>query len=847
MLQERLDYILKKIEKIENDKEFREKNRLPENTFYMDEYVLCYPRKYGVTRFPCNYDGLNLWAHSSGYINCSESNFSWFTLKEDGVEPSVLFFGGVKCKNGEFFPISLTGVSKQPNEVGVKRYTVYSANTAYYITKTDDIVFCVRAGVTKDKKVVFSILVNNSSNKEIYVASHISPLLRYSENDWFWNRLYKSSEYNNGNYIIHAIDSTNPSGKEEHHYMSVCKSIDADAEYDVQTTTARRIFKGGTDVGFVESEALWKGAFSKKIDYTTTIDDAIAGDIIMFNNKMTTARVDFVLDVAHAPKAFDDLEKPEISFLDDEIESLDEERKNKNIGLSIHFGDWKNGKINSNVLNQFIESVKKQVYFCAMGKNYAGNLLGVRDVFQQLEASLIWQPEEAREKIVRAMNFIDETGRAPREFAVPTSSEQIPQMNLAPYIDQGVWIINTIYTYLCYTDDYSILDEECGYYKFIDNKKGIVEHSNRRDSVLTHLLQIVEFLSSNIDREYETNCLRVLHGDWNDAVDGLGRTKDTDREYGSGVTVMATAQFYHNLKQMSEMLGHIGGYDDKIKEFEKLRSEIEQGLFKYAIDKDENGNTKIIHGWGDKLLYKIGSFCDTDGADRDSLTSNAFWVIEGLCEKDESLKNIILSKFKRLDSKYGLKTFEPYFPADMEGVGRIRTLTKGTAENACAYIHASLFAIMALFMMGESEMAWEQIEKSICITHKSLSKTPFVMPNSYCHNEELGIDGESMNDWYTGSGAVLLKELVRLGFGIEPAINGLRIKTAKTFPTNDAKIQLRVKNCDIILKYSKSFGIRKYLVNGEELTPELNKFSNTYELFIPVEKLTGNMTIEVFD
>ena len=95
-------------------------------------------------------------------------------------------------------------------------------------------------------------------------------------------------------------------------------------------------------------------------------------------------------------------------------------------------------------------------------------------------------------------------------------------------------------------------------------------------------------------------------------------------------------------------------------------------------------------------------------------------------------------------------------------------------------MHATLFAVMALFRMGCAKEAWEQLIKVLPFTdlHANLSHSPFVMPNSYGLNEEKFIDGQNMNDWQTGSANVLLKLLVRYVFGFEPALEGAWIQPA---------------------------------------------------------------------
>lgn len=56
------------------------------------------------------------------------------------------------------------------------------------------------------------------------------------------------------------------------------------------------------------------------------------------------------------------------------------------------------------------------------------------------------------------------------------------------------------------------------------------------------------------------NMTGKIHGDWNDAVSGLGESSDGE-EFGSGVSVMATLQLYKALKDMSEILEMVDGHE----------------------------------------------------------------------------------------------------------------------------------------------------------------------------------------------------------------------------------------------------------------------------------------------
>lgn len=158
------------------------------------------------------------------------------------------------------------------------------------------------------------------------------------------------------------------------------------------------------------------------------------------------------------------------------------------------------------------------------------------------------------------------------------------------------------------------------------------------------------------------------------------------------------------------------------------------------------------------MSYKIGSWLDPDGVTRTSSTANSFWAISGMLKNDPSLKETIMSAYKALDSKYGIMTFDKAFSKDMRKyVGRISQITAGTYENAGTYVHATMFAVMALFSMGESREAWRQFELGTVLSHPDCNKSPFAMPNSYFKSDEWCIDGQSFADWYTGSGTVFIK------------------------------------------------------------------------------------------
>ncbi len=842
--------LIEKIKKVEADP--NSVRKLPDNTCYLDnDYILCGKRRYGRSRYPYECDGLVLWASDNGHITANESDLTVFRPSYTDEVPCMGFIMGIQQADGNYFPISATEANAQAFEpFTVNRYTVFAPAAAYYLAYTDDWAFVTRVFVGDDKKTHFTMQAINLSDKpmDIYLASYYEALLRYEETENFWTRKARTVRVlPNGNFVMRT-----------NHMITNCLSVNVETSENAQknyTTASSYDFTGSHGRTFSNALALKRGYFENCDRMSAYASLPVAANLTTYTldaKETASLTSTFTLGYDYDTAVAQAEEKQRFSDLDEQVVLKEKRLVEALKPLSMTFDDWRYGDLDPQVLNRFLKNVQRQVEVCSFGKSYAGPRLGIRDVFQQLEGALLWAPNAVRERIVMVFNYIDPCGRAPRQITIPPSDKIMPNMDIRQFIDQGFWLIDTVYSYICHTGDYSILDEECGYCIIPDRPDLHLcrcdEICDERNSLLEHMFRIVNYLESNLDTEYNTNCLRVLFGDWNDALDGMGRSSDPDKLYGSGVTVMGTLQFYRNLERMNAILSHLGGYEDYIAHYQKLRQTIKEGFFQYAVQTNDKGEKRIVHGWGDKLSYFVGSFCDTDGEDRVSFASNAFYALSGMMKADASLKETALQTLKSLDSQYGLLTLKPAFSKASAGVGRIANTTPGTAENCCAYVHASLFSICALFAMGESEFAWEQLHKSMVITHEKPSLTTFAMPNSYLYNPELALDGESAGDWFTGSGAVLIKGLVKHGFGIMPDLDGLVVAMPMKMPCNKAKIEIVVKGCPITVSYeNRGVGIREYTLNGVKQDTCIDDLSGTKYIRITNGQLKGKTAIEVTD
>lgn len=841
----RKEEILSLVQSVKNMKKDKS-NALPNNSFFLDtDNVVCFPNSYGDSRYPYDNDGLVLFAHSNGYIDCVEATVNVFRPVYGGLDNNSLSLFAGEWDGKNYSPISITGAEASLSEDIIERYTVFTPACAYYITETEKAIFSARVYVDDYKDIRVSLsAINKAETRNIYLSAYMEPTLSDKLFDGIYFRMPRFAEIcENGNYILSAMQD---GGKV---YMNVNRETNGNV-LKKYSSVAKNSFMCRRGATAHNALSLKTGEFLHEVKRLNTVDWTVAADMIHFElPEDGFVSLDYILCLSSDEKiAKANVNKPVNSELADiELDKAQLREKEIFSKTKIEFlGDWKSEKVNSNIFNSFLRSVQKQASFCALGKNYAGMHLGIRDVFQQLESALIWQPEECRKQIVKVMNYMFEDGRPPRQVAFPVKEGDMPDFDARPFIDQGYWIISTLYTYLSYTDDYSILDEICGYYTAV-NTMGPFKFCDVKDSLLDHAIKITDFLLRNVDED--TGCQHILFGDWNDALHGLGRTEDTDKEFGTGVSLMASFQLYLTLTQMSEIIEKTTANKDLIERYKKYKENLVNGILKYAVVENEEGIKRFVHGWGDNRSYYVGSYNDFDGKSRISLTSNAFAANSGMIYEFPELKQDIVKTILASDTKYGLLTFsEAFEPKDEPYVGRIATITKGTYENCCTYVHAGTFGIMALFLMGYPKKAWEILEKTIVISHENVTLTSFIMPNSYCQDDYYGFDGESMGDWHTGSGTVILKEIIKYAFGIEPLLDKLKIAPAGYFPTDKAQISVIICGKNVTVKYSnENKGSRKILFNGEPCELSFDDVRDTYYTLINKNDLKENNIIEVID
>lgn len=834
-----------------------------------DGAVLALPRHAGDSRRPYGADGSTFWIHASGYMHGNEGLFSVFPRRSEGQEPSIAFIARRRHGDGAILhPIA--GVPDFGHEPEF-RAVVFGRACAWHLLRADAFDYALRVHADSATRVAFTMLLRNTSGEpaEVEAFAFLNPLLRHQlfdtdEDRWFKKCVVHRGQTGEAAFVLDVNEDKDRFSSTTNR-MVVRRRVDDRGGVRLmgtEETPSRLQFLGSIHHHLLQAASLRAGAFGEPMRTSGFRENAIAGDLVRLRlDPGAWARMDWFAsaeqdagDDAPADPLALAIEPPD--DLDERIRRLEEAKAEAARDFSFAPGPLADdapipaSTIEPGILSGFVEHLKEQVEFCALIKGYVqlseNSLVGVRDVFQALEGLLLWQPAAARAKMLEALSYTLADGRCPRQYSLPRRDGSPGRADLRPFIDQGVWVVDAFASYLRATGDMEILDEIVGFHEIVDEAAGRIRPSSESSSVLDHLRRIVGHLLRN--RAESTGCLRALYGDWNDALDGLGTLPGGQPGYGDGASVMASLQLLRNLDDLADMLAACGkALSGELDGLRADRDALAEALQRHAVVRSGQG-ARILHGWGHGRSYTVGGFKDPDGVARDSSTSNAFWVLSGLLRETPELRPAVLDAFQRLDSKFGIRTFAPHFPPGTPGVGRIGKLPSGTAENGAVYVHATAFAIMALFEMGEAELAWHQIARILPFTplHERLSHSPFVLPNSYSSNPALGLDGESMNDWQTGSSNVLLKAIARCVVGFRPGFGVLRIAPAAWCPFASWTALLPWRGRPVRIAYESGNGAgRRFIVDGRPAEGRRDDALETEALEIAAETLPQGRELRV--
>lgn len=128
----------------------------------------------------------------------------------------------------------------------VSRYTVYSKRAAYYILETKECIFSLRANVTSQKEICFTLSAINTteSKREALMTSYIDPILRFANNEDGWALFKRYGQYD-GKSTFKILRKPNPESKKAQDLTNIaiiCRGVDCQNTCEIESTVAKTVF-----------------------------------------------------------------------------------------------------------------------------------------------------------------------------------------------------------------------------------------------------------------------------------------------------------------------------------------------------------------------------------------------------------------------------------------------------------------------------------------------------------------------------------------------------------------------------------------------------------------------------
>ncbi len=380
--------------------------------------------------------------------------------------------------------------------------------------------------------------------------------------------------------------------------------------------------------------------------------------------------------------------------------------------------------------------LKRQI---ELGKQW-GRLYGkgFRDIMQDTAGFLSLDAQNARERILYALQYQREDGNPIRQWE-PIMREL--------YADGAVWLIFTVNTYLKETADFGILDEKVGYFE-----------SKLEETVLEHCFRGIDYLQNNLG---ERGLCLWFGGDWNDSINACGLL-------GKGESVWLSEATYKAAYEFIEILNRIGK-NERTKEIAEKAEKMKKNILKYGWNEDH-----FIYGIND-YDEKIGSYETPEG--QFFLNSQTWAVLSGIVEGDDA-KKLMDRVEENLGCSYGYLQNTPSYTTPDRKIGRLSFMGKGIYENGSVYNHGVAFKSVADTMVYDGDAALDTIKRILPSNPENANSgvEPYAMSNMYFGPECNVRKGDAPQSWITGTSGWLFRCIVENIIGLQPEYDGLSIK-----------------------------------------------------------------------
>ncbi len=427
------------------------------------------------------------------------------------------------------------------------------------------------------------------------------------------------------------------------------------------------------------------------------------------------------------------------------------------------------------------------------------DMTGYRDVLQDIMGICDFDPAYVRQELLTALSYQLSDGRAIRQYCKFKGAAH----DLRMYMDSPVWIPDTLVTYVKETGDFGILKEKVG---FFDMATKAVD-TGRPKTVYEHAMLAI---TSCFERRGQKGLCLVGHGDWNDALDGIGRG-------GRGVSTWLTLAVIYAADLLASLAQRIGRTSDT-KYLRNICSTLTRAVNKGAWD-----GSHYIYGFNDRGV-PIGSLRNEQG--KIHLNVNSWAILAGVASAGGADRvKATLKAIEKLNTPLGHLLLAPSYSARSRWVGRIADMLPGLFENGALYTHGQSFVSAAMLSLGMGDDAWEAMKDTM--PSRTLPAISTMAPHQQS-NFTVGIEnadyGKNYYSNFTGSLNWYRKNLIRT-CGVVADYDGLRIDPCVPGWLRTFEVSKIFRCCRYHVKVSNPegvcSGVRSILVDGKPLAGNL--------------------------
>ncbi len=432
--------------------------------------------------------------------------------------------------------------------------------------------------------------------------------------------------------------------------------------------------------------------------------------------------------------------------------------------------------------------LKRQI---SLGKNW-GRIYskGFRDLLQDITGFVSLDGETARKKLLGTIKYQYISGNAVRSFD--------PIMT-HPYQDMPVWIPMAFLAYLKEYNDFSILEEQVGYYGADDV-----------ESVFTHIKRGMDYLYSHQGK----HGLNLWGGgDWNDSINNCGMQMIGESVWLAIATVKATNDYVEILSKYKKQ-----DVSEIIKDVQEKKARLIENIIKYGYEKDH-----FIYGyndWGEKL----GSYECKEG--KMYLNPQTWAVMAGIFN-DEQSGALLDGVEKNLKCDYGYMQNVPEYTTPDDHIGRVSYFGPGLYENGSVYNHGVIFKVVADCLLKRGDLAYQTLKLIRYDNPKNPDSgtEPYAISNMYLGPNAFANKGYAPYSWITGSAPWLYRAITEFILGIKPDFDGLVIDPS--LPSDWDKFEaVRIyQQVKYVIKYKRNKRSDKSYIKVDGVKIKGNKVS----------------------